>query len=240
MSRPFVVHKYIGLPGDKPCWVATNPETGIMIRGYNSIECAEEEAKALNAAYELGRNHESHDAGRIVRAARAVHAARQDDVCGDAPHSCHVDLNAAIELADAIEQYDAYHGWHEQCHIVRDRVGMVANHAVDEAGESVYFAVRSPDQQHYLDENDGKWKPMPQAMGGWFMSEASARTALHRAMCPPGVEPTKHDWKLACEERTMLADTELRRLTDDELGGRAAPEAVGLEPVDGWDDERSA
>jgi len=31
---------------------------------------------------------------------------------------------------------------------------------------------------------------------------------------------------------------EPRRLSDEELGGRAALEAAGLEPVDGWDDER--
>jgi transcriptional regulator with XRE-family HTH domain len=130
--------------------------------------------------------------------------------------------------------------WHDQCHIVRDRVQMVADPSVDEAGESVWFAVHSPDHRHYLDENDGKWKPGPQAMAGWFMSESSARAALLRAPCPPGVEPTEHDWKMAgvVDDRPMLGDTEPRRLTDDELGGRAALEAAGLEPVDGWDDER--
>lgn len=39
-------------------------------------------------------------------------------------------------------------------------------------------------------------------------------------------------------QRPILADTEPRRLTDNELGGRAALEAAGLEPVDGWDGER--
>lgn len=42
------------------------------------------------------------------------------------------------------------------------------------------------------------------------------------------------------EQRPLLQDQEPRRLTDDELGGRAALEAAGLEPVDGWDDERPA
>lgn len=33
-----------------------------------------------------------------------------------------------------------------------------------------------------------------------------------------------------------VCDRVPRRLTDEELGGRAALEAAGLEPVDGWDD----
>lgn len=108
-KSPFIVREHIGIPGGKVSWVAINDETGITTGGYNSREIAAEHAKALSAAYELGRNHESHDAGRIVQAARKVHECRQDDACNDAPHSCHVDLNAAIELADAIEQYDTYH-----------------------------------------------------------------------------------------------------------------------------------
>lgn len=125
-------------------------------------------------------------------------------------------------------------GWHDQCHVVADHSG------TDDEGETTWWAVRSPDQQHYLDENDGKWYPSPQMMGGWWMSEASARAALLKAPCPPGVEPTAHDWKMAgiVGEHPMLGDTEPRRFTDDELGGRAALEAAGLEPVDGWDDER--
>ena len=41
-----------------------------------------------------------------VLGARDAHATRQDDVCNDAPHSVHIDTNAAIALADAIEWYD--------------------------------------------------------------------------------------------------------------------------------------
>lgn len=40
------------------------------------------------------------------------------------------------------------------------------------------------------------------------------------------------------QNRPILDDTPPRRLSDDELGGRAALEAAGLEPTDGWDDER--
>lgn len=90
--------------------------------------------------------------------------------------------------------------WYAKCHIVRDRVTLVADPERDEAGESAWFAVRSPDQQHYLDENDGRWKPMPQMMAGWFMSRASALAALYRAACPPGVEPTSADWREAAYE----------------------------------------
>ncbi len=39
-------------------------------------------------------------------------------------------------------------------------------------------------------------------------------------------------------DRPLLDDSEPGRLSDDDLGGRAALEAAGLEPVDGWDDER--
>lgn len=39
------------------------------------------------------------------------------------------------------------------------------------------------------------------------------------------------------EDCRILDDREPRRLTDAELGGRAALEAAGLEPVDGWDDD---
>lgn len=131
-------------------------------------------------------------------------------------------------------------GWHDQCHIVRDVAGNQIKQSVEEPDCSVWFAVHSPDRRYYLDENNGQWRPTPQAMAGWFMSESSASDALMRAPCPPGVEPTERDWKMAgvVHDRPMLADTEPRRLTDDELGGRAAIEAAGLEPVDGWDDER--
>lgn len=57
---PFVVREEIGLPGDKPYWVAIDPKTGICIRGHNSREVAAEDAVALNAAYRLGRDVASH------------------------------------------------------------------------------------------------------------------------------------------------------------------------------------
>lgn len=40
------------------------------------------------------------------------------------------------------------------------------------------------------------------------------------------------------QRRPMMDDAPPRRLSDDELGGRQALEAAGLEPVDGWDDDR--
>lgn len=40
-------------------------------------------------------------------------------------------------------------------------------------------------------------------------------------------------------EGITIPRAEPRRLSDEELGGRAALEAAGLEPVDGWDDERA-
>jgi len=49
-----------------------------------------------------------------------------------------------------------------------------------------YWAVRTPDQQHYLDENGEGWLPMPQAMGGWFLSLESAKQAANKAGLPPG------------------------------------------------------
>lgn len=49
-----------------------------------------------------------------------------------------------------------------------------------------YWAVRTDDQQHYLDENGKGWLPMPQAMGGWFLSLDSAKKAANEAGPPPG------------------------------------------------------
>lgn len=102
---PFVVQEVID-GNDRPYFVATDPTTGITCGGKVYRQEAETQQKAMNAAYWLGRSHESHDAGKVVQAARDVHATRQDDVCGDAPHSVHIDTNAAIALADAIEWYD--------------------------------------------------------------------------------------------------------------------------------------
>ncbi len=45
---------------------------------------------------------------------------------------------------------------------------------------------------------------------------------------------------MSTNDRPILNDREPGRLTDAELGGRAALEAAGLEPVDGWDDDAPA
>ncbi len=84
-------------------------------------------------------------------------------------------------------------GWHATCHVVCD------NTDFDSEGDISWWAVRSQDQQFYLDENDLKWKPCPQVMGGWFMSRRLAYNALKTAPCPPGVEPTEDDWRSAGE-----------------------------------------
>lgn len=107
---PFTVQEQAGLPGDRVVFSAVDPSTGITTGAWDTRERAASDARALNAAYHLGRNHESHDAGKIVQAARDVHATRQDDACNDAPHSVHIDTNAAIALADAIEWYDTRNG----------------------------------------------------------------------------------------------------------------------------------
>jgi hypothetical protein len=105
-TGPFVVQEHVGLPGDRIMFAAIDPATGITPGAHREREHAEHDAHALNAAYAKGREDGSFDAAHVVEAARLVHAARQDDVCNDAPHSCHVDLNAAISLADALESYD--------------------------------------------------------------------------------------------------------------------------------------
>jgi len=53
-----------------------------------------------------------------------------------------------------------------------------------------------------------------------------------------GIDEVDPDDPLASIVRAARRVTEgvPRRLTDEELGGRAALEAAGLEPVDGWDD----
>lgn len=102
--------------------------------------------------------------------------------------------NTALEAeVERMRQYNQAKGWHEKCHIITDHTEQ------DEDGVITWWTVRSPDQQHYLDENDGQWKECPQMMGGWYGSEQSARTALHKAPCPPGIEPTDGDWKRAGE-----------------------------------------
>ncbi len=102
---PFVVQECID-GNDRPYFVATDPSTGIMCGGKVYHQEAEANARAMNAAYFLGRSHESLAAGRVVQAARDVHASRQDDACNDAPHCVHIDTNTAIALADAIEWYE--------------------------------------------------------------------------------------------------------------------------------------
>ena len=103
---PFVVQEQVGLPGDRIVFSAVDPSTGITTGAYAERERAESDAWAMNAAYWLGRNHESHASGKVIEAARECHRTRQDDVCNDAPHRVHIDANAAIALADAIEWYD--------------------------------------------------------------------------------------------------------------------------------------
>ena len=103
---PFVVQEQVGLPGDRIVFSAVDPSTGITTGAYAERERAEGDARAMNAAYWLGRNHESYASGKVIEAARECHRTRQDDVCNDAPHSVHIDANAAIALADAIEWYD--------------------------------------------------------------------------------------------------------------------------------------
>jgi hypothetical protein len=64
--------------------------------------------------------------------------------------------------------------WYARCQIVQDKT--------PDDGDMVWWAARSPDGQMYLCENDGKWKEMPQVMGGWFTSEGFARDALKKAL----------------------------------------------------------
>lgn len=103
---PFIVREEACLPGDRTRFVAIDPSTGITPGTCEFAEQAIADRIALNAAYWLGRSHESHIAGHLIQAARDVHASRKDDVCGDAPHCVHIDTNTAIALADAIEWYD--------------------------------------------------------------------------------------------------------------------------------------
>lgn len=55
---PFIVQKYIGLPGDRVCWVAIHPETGTMCAGRDSESEAQNDRDGLNAAYQIGREHQ--------------------------------------------------------------------------------------------------------------------------------------------------------------------------------------
>lgn len=103
---PFVVQDQIGLPGDRIVYAAIDPATGITSGAHAERAHAAAEAKALNAAYFKGLEDGAFDATHVVEAARLVHSVRRDDACNDAPHSCHVDLNAAIALADALEAFD--------------------------------------------------------------------------------------------------------------------------------------
>jgi hypothetical protein len=89
------------------------------------------------------------------------------------------------QLADLCRNAEAARGgeggtWREKCKITQD---------AQPDGDNDWWAVHSPDRQHYLDENDGKWKECPQVMAGWFMSQQSAKQALDRAESPPGVAP---------------------------------------------------
>lgn len=55
---PFIVQKYIALPGDRVCWVAIHPETGIQCAGRDTEREARDDCAGLNAAYEIGREHQ--------------------------------------------------------------------------------------------------------------------------------------------------------------------------------------
>lgn len=52
---PFVAAEYVGLPGDRIMHVATDPHTGIGCAGRDEYEHAAHDARALNAAYHMGR-----------------------------------------------------------------------------------------------------------------------------------------------------------------------------------------
>lgn len=54
-SVPFLATEYVGLPGDRILHVATDPHTGIGCAGRDDYEHAEHDARALNAAYHMGR-----------------------------------------------------------------------------------------------------------------------------------------------------------------------------------------
>jgi hypothetical protein len=54
-SDPFVASEYVGLPGDRILHVATDPHTGIGCAGRDDYEHAAHDARALNAAYHMGR-----------------------------------------------------------------------------------------------------------------------------------------------------------------------------------------
>jgi hypothetical protein len=71
------------------------------------------------------------------------------------------------------EQILAVSDWYTRCQIIKDKT--------PDDGDTTWWAVRSPDGDKYLCENDNKWKPMPQAMGGWFLSEGAAKDALVKA-----------------------------------------------------------
>lgn len=91
MSEPtFIVRETAG--GDGTAWYATNPETGITPGGCRTQREAEDDARALNAAYELGCNHESHRAGAVVQAATTLYY--------------HPDSETALQdLLAAVKQY---------------------------------------------------------------------------------------------------------------------------------------
>lgn len=56
-------------------------------------------------------------------------------------------------------------------------------------GDGSWWAVITKDARWYLDENDNRWKPTPQMMGGWRMSYQSAKKAAMLAPPAPKENP---------------------------------------------------
>lgn len=90
------------------------------------------------------------------------------------------DWDAVLDHARSLTPRGWDPRWREKCHIQVDHAD------ADAEGDIEWWSVHSPDHQHYLDENDLKWKPCPQMMAGWFMSRRGAELALNKAGLPPG------------------------------------------------------
>mgnify|MGYP006921387973 CR=1 FL=1 len=61
---PFIASEYVGLPGDRIMFVATDPSTGISCGGRDEHVTAKGDARALNAAFWIGFMHGRDSCGK--------------------------------------------------------------------------------------------------------------------------------------------------------------------------------